>query len=415
MVPYINKPFTKTRLKQFLAWSLDQFGQAKTVALIERLKSTGYAYATRAGISLGIDDLLIPRQKSAYLHRVTTELEQDENDVDRAYLASSQYFSRVVDVWTHANTVIKNELVHGFQQSDNLNPVYMMAFSGARGNVSQVRQLVGMRGLMADPNGQIIDFVIQSNFREGLSLTEYMIACYGSRKGVVDTALRTATSGYLTRRLVDVAQHVVIAVHACNSRKGLNLASLDHGGQPMLSLKARLIGRVLSHNITTAHVNMRRNQELDEACADALQHSVRVSVRSALTCALSDGVCQLCYGWNLARGRLVSLGETVGVIAAQSIGEPGTQLTMRTFHTGGVFAGDASREIRGHCSGRVDFPYSLPGLCVKTDRGQVAFLTKGPGLVALRTPKTTQTLILPSHCLIYVKTRTNGSKECIDW
>ena len=233
-----------------------------------------------------------------------------------------------------------------------------MAFSGARGNISQVQQLIGMRGLMADPNGQIIHLPIKSNFREGLTSTEYLISCYGARKGVVDTALRTATAGYLTRRLVDTAQQVVICQLDCNTRKGIFLSNLYQGNKLIFSLKDQLLGRTLSKNIF--HVKNKyfgiRNQQLDQETSSFLAKNFnKIFVRSALSCESSNyTLCQLCYGWNLSHARLVSLGEVVGVIAAQSIGEPGTQLTMRTFHTGGVFSGNISGQMYAPFSGIVD-------------------------------------------------------------
>ena len=410
-IPYINKPFSKTRLKQLVSWALLRFGPNKTLALVEELKDLGYVYATCAGISLSIDDLLVPTKKAVYLKRAQTQLKQDEDAVAVTHLTSVQYFSRVITVWTETNEMIKDELIHDFKQTDTLNPVYMMAFSGARGNISQVRQLVGMRGLMSDPNGQIIDFVIESNFREGLSLTEYIIACYGSRKGVVDTALKTATSGYLTRRLVDVAQHVLISGPDCFSSEGLKLSALNISGRQLLPLKNRLVGRVLSHDVydKASKTWILRNQECDETLASRLSHHAHIRVRSPLTCQqLEKQVCQLCYGWNLALGRLVSFGVTIGVIAAQSIGEPGTQLTMRTFHTGGVFSGDGSvsGEIRCVCVGLIDFPKPCAGLIVKTNQGKIAFLTKLATVILVKQSLPFQKIHyihMPSHSLIFVK------------
>ena len=403
-LPYVNKPYTKSGLKRLVTWSLAHHGRQKTLILVERLKEMGFAYATHAGISLGIEDLLIPPSKSPIVATAEAQLREHADDVDRDYLTPLQYFGRVISVWTGTNEAIKNELLAAFRNSDTLNPVYMMAFSGARGNISQIRQLVGMRGLMSDPNGQIIDFAVRSNFREGLTLTEYIIACYGSRKGVVDTALKTATSGYLTRRLVDVAQHVVVADYDCHSRRGLSVRRLDAGGRVLLDLRARLVGRVLSRELYVGDVRLRRNQEIDHVTASTLGQITSVPLRSPLTCALKNHVCQLCYGWNLSLGRLVSVGETVGVMAAQSIGEPGTQLTMRTFHTGGVFSGDTSREIRSPVSGVIDFPEPCAGLCVRTPIGRVAYLIKNASLMIVRDGSSAPSVLtLPSHSLIYVK------------
>lgn len=256
----------------------------------------------------------------------------------------------------------------------------MMAFSGARGNISQVRQLVGMRGLMADPQGQILDFPIRSNFREGLTLTEYVISCYGARKGLVDTALRTANSGYLTRRLVDVAQHVVVTTEDCETKSGIYINDMQDGRKVILSLQKRLIGRVLAEDIQSGTLFIRKNQDISPTHA-AIISKVRkqVLVRSPLTCKETRTVCQLCYGWSLAHGAVVSLGEAVGILAAQSIGEPGTQLTMRTFHTGGVFSGDVMQEIRSPSTGTINFSSPLQGKLIRTLHGKIAFLTKVEG------------------------------------
>lgn len=401
--PYINRPYTKARLKQVVLWSYRQFGAAHTVALVERLKELGFASATRAGLSLGVDDLLIPPTKFALVHDANRRLQTGAHDITRANLTHLDYSNRVIATWTTVNETLRRELIHAFQSSDALNPVFMMAYSGARGNISQVRQLVGMRGLMADPNGEIINFAIRSNFREGLSLTEYMIACYGSRKGVVDTALRTATSGYLTRRLVDVAQHMVTEFGDCQSSRGLTLTPLVVAGREVLSLQSRLIGRVLSAPVAVDGLVLRRNREIDPSVARRLASQKSVRVRSPLTCAYTHGVCKLCYGWNLARGCMVSLGQTVGVIAAQSIGEPGTQLTMRTFHTGGVFSGEAGAHIAAPCAGRVDFPTPGAGIIVRSVTGAVGYLVKTVTILRLHHARGNTRLRLPAFTLILVK------------
>ena len=408
MTPYINKPLTKGRLKQLVAWSLHVYGVERSVALVERLKNLGFSYATVAGLSLGVDDLTIPGTKTPILASSERRLQRDARAMTRGQLSPLQYFGRVITVWNGSNETLKDELLAAYRRSDTLNPVLMMAFSGARGNISQVRQLVGMRGLMADASGEVKDFAVQSNFREGLSLTEYLIACYGSRKGVVDTALKTATSGYLTRRLVDVAQHVVVADVDCRSTSGFGVTDLVGGGRVLLSLRSRLIGRVLCDDFTDSAGTIRRNREIDTDDAARLSCGSWVSLRSPLTCLMKRDVCRQCYGWNLAHGRLVGLGETVGVMAAQSIGEPGTQLTMRTFHTGGVFSGDLARAYRSPAwcrSGRVIFPEPAAGLLVRSPDGRVAYLTKSPSslIVVDDDNGESSTLTLPSHSLMYVK------------
>jgi DNA-directed RNA polymerase subunit beta' len=283
--------------------------------------------------------------------------------------------------------------------------------------MSQVRQLVGMRGLMSDPQGQIIDFPIQSNFREGLTLTEYLISTYGARKGIVDTALRTATAGYLTRRLVDVAQHTIVSKFDCGTMRGIFLFDMKDGKKTIYSFQNRLIGRVLAQNIEFldqtapsleknnqktkmifsqkghAVMNLKgnvqngekkqiafRNQEIDSKLAQAISKVTKKAfVRSPLTCETSRFVCQLCYGWSFSHGKLVSVGEAVGIIAAQSIGEPGTQLTMRTFHTGGVFAGGLTDQILAPFDGKIQYFQNIPGICVRNALSEIAFFTKMPG------------------------------------
>ena len=409
---FFNRAFDKSRLKQLVKWTLLGFGEKKTVTLVQKLKNVGYHSATEAGLSLGIDDLLIPPSKISHIVRTENQLEHTQNLVTRGYLTSVEYLAQVITTWNITNDVIKNQVIAHFRSKDVLNPVYMMAFSGARGNISQVRQLVGMRGLMSDPSGRIIDYAIQSNFREGLTLTEYVISCYGARKGVVDTALRTATSGYLTRRLVDVAQHVVIRKKDCGTNRGIFLTSLETEDKVYMTGPFRLTGRVLAEHVYDRHGSKllaKRNQAVTPDLANRLfQHHTKILVRSALTCQDKKFVCQLCYGWDLAKGRLVSIGETVGVIAAQSIGEPGTQLTMRTFHTGGVFAGEISKTYQSPVYGKIFFLNSIPGKCVRTDRGEVAFLTKRDGTLYIHHLKETQhqritKIFLKPYTLLLVK------------
>jgi hypothetical protein len=436
-IPFFNFTFDKGRLKTLVSWTLEHYGEYKTVELLEQLKKTGFEYATKAGISLGVEDLKIPPKKASLLLEAEQLTRLTVHQYQRGDITSVERFKRLIDTWHRTSEQLKQEVILHLEETDILNPVYMMAFSGARGNISQVRQLVGMRGLMSDPQGQIIDFPIRSNFREGLTLTEYIISSYGSRKGIVDTALRTANAGYLTRRLVDVAQHVIISHYDCGTQKGIFLTDMKEGGtggsnKTILSLQNRLIGRVLARDIykkdapeinppaiynrsgessasatqnnikgtregatggggtgapyiTNAQKILSRNQEISSTKAfEISQNTNRVFVRSSLTCNTHKLICQLCYGWSLAQGKLVAVGETVGVIAAQSIGEPGTQLTMRTFHTGGVFAGDVSDEIRAPYDAIVEYSNSMPGTLIRTLDGKIAFLTKAEGVLILR-------------------------------
>nr|AWI68204.1 RNA polymerase beta subunit [Pediastrum angulosum] len=403
-----NCAFDKGRLKSFVLWFLNTYGEYKTIELLEQLKNLGFGYATKAGVSLGIDDLKIPSQKFDLINQAESNIFKGIEKYKKGQITGVERLQQLIDVWNQTSEFLKQEVIRNFETTDLFNPVYMMAFSGARGNISQVRQLVGMRGLMSDPQGNIIDFPIQSNFREGLTLTEYIISTYGARKGIVDTALRTATAGYLTRRLVDVAQHVMISQFDCGTTRGIFLFDMKEGGKTIYSFQNRLIGRVLANDIdfapfdsvgfaeSTAHEKAKeqsksnnkesyimkayRNQEISAALAVSIAKITKKAfVRSPLTCETRKLVCQLCYGWGLASSKLVSLGEAVGVIAAQSIGEPGTQLTMRTFHTGGVFSGGLTNQIIASYDGYVEYSDTIPGTCIRTPQGDISFLTKAQG------------------------------------
>jgi hypothetical protein len=378
---FLNCTFDKGRLKNLILWFLKNYGQKKTIDLLEEFKILGYGYATKAGISLGIEDLKIPPQKISLLAQAEKQIQIGQNRYKRGEITAVERVQRLIDTWHQTSENLKQEVIRHFEATDMLNPVYMMAFSGARGNISQVRQLVGMRGLMSDPQGQIIDFPIRSNFREGLTLTEYIISTYGARKGIVDTALRTANAGYLTRRLVDVAQHVIVAKVDCETTRGILVFDMKEGFKTIYSFQNRLIGRVLAKNVISNNkIIAFRNQEISSTLAEAIAKVTKKAyIRSPLTCKVKKLVCQLCYGWSLANNKIVSIGEAVGIIAAQSIGEPGTQLTMRTFHTGGVFSGGMSEQLIAQYDGYVEYSAIIPGICVRTPQGDIAFLTKAEG------------------------------------
>jgi RNA polymerase Rpb1, domain 5/RNA polymerase Rpb1, domain 4 len=369
-----NTCFDKNHVKELVLWFLSQHGENYTINFLESLKTIGFYYATHAGISLGIEDLEIPPEKPYLIseaHLITKKIEQDNLSGLLTSVEKSQY---LIDTWNQTSDLLRNHAVQNFRTKNPLNPVYMMAFSGARGNISQVRQLVAMRGLMADPQGAILEFPIQSNFREGLTITEYLISCYGARKGLVDTALRTATSGYLTRRLVDSAQHAVISMIDC----GTNYSYILEGK----NLETRLVGRVLAQNLIKFADNQAiftRNHIISKIDANLIaKKHTQILVRSSLTCDSLTSVCQFCYGWNLASGNLVQIGEAVGVIAAQAIGEPGTQLTMRTFHTGGVgvFSEQNLKPIFAPYKGKIIFFDSIPGHFIRTPYGKIVYMVK---------------------------------------
>ena len=408
-VYFWNVPFDKGRLKNFVAWFYNQYGEAKTVQLLEQLKSLGFHYATEAGISLGIDDLAIPPKKRDLLNQAEKLIFEKQIFYSRGEITAIERLQNLIETWNQTSETLKQEVIYNFENTNRLNPVYMMAFSGARGNLSQVRQLVGMRGLMSDPQGQIIDYPIRSNFREGLTLTEYLISTYGARKGIVDTALRTATAGYLTRRLVDVAQHVIVSEFDCKTKRGIYIFDLKDGPKTIYSFEQRLIGRVLARDIKMPRKKRKmlakRNQEISTELAQSLAKVTKKAiVRSPLTCQTRNLVCQLCYGWSLATQKLMSIGEAVGVIAAQSIGEPGTQLTMRTFHTGGVFSGGVTDQILAPMQGSISYLTAIPGTCIRTPQGDIAFLTKTTGQLTLQgVNNVTKIFQLPPATLLFVR------------
>lgn len=376
---FTNKVIDKKELKRLMAWAFSNYGTGRASYMADRLKELGFHYATRAGISLSVEDLRVPPTKRNLLNRTNEAIQLTEEQYERGEITAIERFQRVIDTWNNASEELKTEVIKYFKETDPLNPIYIMAFSGARGNISQVRQLVGMRGLMADPQGQIIDLPIKSNFREGLTVTEYIISSYGARKGLVDTALRTADSGYLTRRLVDVAQDIIIREIDCGTQRNIIIKDMVANNQVLIPIGSRLVGRVLFETLyyphdggVIAHINQDLDHETSKIIVEAGIKSV--SVRSPLTCDSARSVCQFCYGWNLAHGSLVDLGEAVGIIAAQSIGEPGTQLTMRTFHTGGVFTGELAEQIKAPFSGIIRLPKSLKSRLIRTRHGQEAIV-----------------------------------------
>ena len=348
---FINKQMDKKALNQFLSQMYLEFGGATTAELANSLKNLGYKYATKSGTTISIADLQVPEVKKDLLKEAEVEIEKSTSRYLKGEITEVERYTKVIDTWSETTAKLTSSVVDNF---DRLNPVYMMAFSGARGNLSQVSQLVGMRGLMADAQGQIIDLPIKANFKEGLSVTEYIISSYGARKGLVDTALKTADSGYLTRRLVDVAQDVIIRADDCHTDKFINMKPIKDGDTIIVPLIDRLLGRTIAQDILDENGNVivtngttldRKDiRKLSRLNQDKLNEE-GLKVRSGLTCGLEYGICQKCYGWAMTTQKLVDIGEAIGIIAAQSIGEPGTQLTMRTFHTGGVFKGSGAMKV----------------------------------------------------------------------
>jgi DNA-directed RNA polymerase subunit beta' len=369
----INKVMKKGELANLIDYCYRFGGEKKTVLLSDRLKDLGYRYATLAGLSISIDDMLIPSNKATLLENAQKEIERVQDQYKDGLITDGERYNKVIDIWAQVTEKIADgmlkelgsEVMEGSKGEkvvgQSFNPIFMMADSGARGSAQQVRQLAGMRGLMAKPSGEIIETPITANFREGLTVLQYFISTHGARKGLADTALKTANAGYLTRRLVDVAQDVVISDHDCGTMDGIEVSSLVEGGEIIESMKERILGRVALEDIQdpfTDEVIVKGNQEINEAFAERIEDAgiEKVKIRSVLTCKSKRGVCALCYGRDLARGRLVITGEAIGIIAAQSIGEPGTQLTMRTFHIGGTASRRAEQTtLEGRIDGKVKF------------------------------------------------------------
>ena len=344
---YYNEVIDKKKLGNVVYECYRLEGNARTAEMLDGIKRLGYKYSTRAGISVGVTDFETPPEKAMILAEADNAVDSIESDFQVGLINEDERHNQVVEIWSQATDDVTDALKLHLSED---NPVYMMATSGARGNFQQIRQLAGMRGLMADPSGKIIDLPIKANFREGLTVLEYFISTHGARKGLADTALRTADSGYLTRRLVDVSQDVIVREDDCESVEGIWVEKIMEGSQLIEPLHQRIIGRVAVDSILhpeTGEVLVEENQMIDDDMGYEIQRLgiERVKIRTTLTCKTRYGVCKKCYGRNLATGYDVEIGEAVGILAAQSIGEPGTQLTMRTFHTGGVAGEDITRGL----------------------------------------------------------------------
>ncbi len=382
---HINKVMTKKQLGNLVDDCFRLSGNKATVLLSDRLKDLGYRYATKAGISIGMKDMTIPDSKSKLLSEAEERIATVEQQYQEGLITTGERYNKAIDIWADFGDRVATDMMQGIASESfsdgkethvgpSFNPIYMMADSGARGSSQQIRQLAGMRGLMAKPDGSIIETPIKANFREGLTVGEYFISTHGARKGLADTALKTANSGYLTRRLVDVAQDCVVTGYDCGTLNGIEVTALIEAGEQIEGLADRILGRVALDDIVdpiTDEVIVLGNHEIDEAAAEQIADAGidRVMIRSALTCEQRYGVCALCYGRDLARGHIANMGEAVGVIAAQSIGEPGTQLTMRTFHIGGTATGRAEQtNLLSRYAGEVRYK---DGNIVESPRGMV--------------------------------------------
>jgi len=368
---FVNKVINKKEMANLIDYSYRSCGAKTTVILADRLKDLGFEYATRSGLSISIDNMIIPAGKKEIVSKANLDVVEIQKQYMDGLITDGERYNKVIDIWAQATEKVADEMLRDIATEESgtpdnklsvesFNPVYMMADSGARGSAAQIRQLAGMRGLMAKPTGEIIETPITANFREGLTVLQYFISTHGARKGLADTALKTANSGYLTRRLVDVAQDCIIREVDCGTIDGIYVSALVEGGEIIETAGERVLGRVALEDIQdpfTGEVLVGANQEIDEVFAEKMDRAglERVLIRSALTCKSKYGVCAKCYGRDLAHGHLVNIGEAVGIIAAQSIGEPGTQLTMRTFHIGGTAKFDEHSTLEARHEGIVKF------------------------------------------------------------
>lgn len=404
-----NKTFNKNEIKKLIEWFLTNYGTIRTSKLLDKLKHIGFKYTTIAGISIGLEDLDIPITKKHLFKNTENELSKSEKRLEKGKISTLENSEKIIKSWNTTNELLKKDIINNFREKDLLNPVYMMTFSGARGNISQIRQLIGMRGLMSDSKGEIINLPIKSNLKEGLKITEYFISCYGARKGLVDTALKTANSGYLTRRLIYVTQNQIIEQPNCGTKKGFKINIKKSKGS-YNEIKDRIVGRVVSKNILDTKTNkilVSSGQDICNYLAKKIINSNAIRIihlRSSLLCKLNRGICQLCYGWNLGSGRMAELGESVGIIAAQSIGEPGTQLTMRTFHTGGVFSGEVQETLTSPQEGKIHYNINTEGKIIRTKYGEKAFLTLNEKVIKIsNSTKKVSRIKVPKNSLIFTK------------
>jgi RNA polymerase Rpb1, domain 5/RNA polymerase Rpb1, domain 4 len=416
---YQNTLIGKKQLRQLLAWSFTNYDSMQASFLADELKYLGFKYASQAGISISIEDLRIPFVKSGMLEKANQEIDNSEKIFFKGKITEVERFQKIIDTWSLTSESLKNQIVYYFKNYDPLNSVYIMAFSGARGNLSQVRQLVGMRGLMSDPSGQIMNLPIKKNFREGLTITDYLMSGYGARKGIVDTALKTANSGYLTRRLIDVSQDIVIREKDCLTTHSL-LFSIPNFSDSK-TVYEKILGRVAMKPILdpeTFSIITESNGQITPELIQTFQkkHIQEFWIRSPLTCKLYRSICQKCYGWDLSTENLVDIGEAIGIIAGQSIGEPGTQLTMRTFHTGGIFTSEARQQIISPINGVVQFYRQLKTVVLRTNRGEDVLVTKNSGSLVLIPESLDQNLTtvdIPQNTILFPKNNQYISKDTV--
>nr|YP_009138840.1 RNA polymerase beta' subunit [Lathyrus pubescens]AIK21209.1 RNA polymerase beta' subunit [Lathyrus pubescens] len=403
-IVFHNNVIGGTAIKQLISRLIDHFGMAYTSRILDQVKTLGFHQATATSISLGIDDLLTIPSKGWLVQDAEQQSSVLEKQNHYGNVHAVEKLRQSIEIWYATSEYLRQQMTPNFRMTDPFNPVHIMSFSGARGNASQVHQLVGMRGLMSDPQGQMIDLPIQSNLREGLSLTEYIISCYGARKGVVDTAVRTADAGYLTRRLVEVVQHIVVRRTDCGTIRGISV-NTRNGMMPERILIQTLIGRVVADNI---YIGSRcivvRNQDIGIGLINRFItfQTQPIFIRTPFTCRNTSWICRLCYGRSPTHGDLVELGEAVGIIAGQSIGEPGTQLTLRTFHTGGVFTGGTAEYVRAPSNGKIKLNEDLVHP-TRTRHGYPAFICNIDLYVTIESDDIIHNVIIPTKSILLVQ------------
>ena len=394
-MPFYNMTLDGKRLSGVISDCFGFAGSHETIDLLDRIKDLGFKYATLGGLSFGITDLKIPARKPEIIGETEKKVSRIEKNYTDGVLTEGERYNQVIDAWTNARVAVTNEMMRGLKEDTNedgspyLNPIYLMSDSGARGSVDQIQQLAGMRALMAKPSGEIIETPIKSNFREGLTVLEYFSSTHGARKGLADTALKTANSGYLTRKLIDVAQNLIITIHDCQTLQGVTKSTVSRGEEVDVPLSQLIIGRTARDNIRnpiTDEMVVRENEIITQEAAVKIEilGLDAIRVRSPLTCDSSFGICAKCYGWDMSTGKLVEEGTAVGIIAAQSIGEPGTQLTLRTFHTGGVAErAILEREQKATHSGKIQYR-DINAVSFKRDDGSTQIVAlKRNGEIAL--------------------------------
>jgi DNA-directed RNA polymerase subunit beta' len=385
VIPFINYELKDKELRALIEYVFKEKGSWTTVQMLDVIKSTGYRYSTVFGATIGVDDIVIPKEKPDMINKANKDVEKIQLQWRQGQITTEERYNRIVEIWTKTNEDLTNLTMKTLESDrDGFNSIYMMANSGARGSRNQIRQLAGMRGLMAKPNGDINELPIRSNFKEGLSVIEFFISTNGARKGLTDTALKTAEAGYLTRRLVDIAQDMVVNEDDCGTINGIAYSSIKQGEEIVEALRTRIVGRFTLERVKhpiTGELIIDVNEEVTEDIANAIEAAgvETVRIRTVLTCEAKYGVCRKCYGRNLATNRTVDIGEAVGTIAAQSIGQPGTQLTMRTFHIGGV-ATKISEESRITLKYPV-YIRDIVGTHIQLENGRLLFTRRGHAIV----------------------------------